>query len=184
MRDLLWLTPTEALAVAISTAAMYLALVVLVRLLGHRMVSSMSAFDWAAVIAFGSIIGRAALGEAPVLGGGLVALLTLVAVQAATGALRVLPLGNEMVSRHPVLLMADGRVFLEQLRKVHITSPELHSQLRLAGVHGYDEVAMAVFEPTGRVSVLHQGVPIEPRLLIGVDGRALVPEHLLAQGGA
>lgn len=178
MRDLLWVTPAEALAVAISTVGMYVALVVLVRLVGHRMVSSMSAFDWAAVIAFGAIIGRAALGEAPVLGGGLVALVTLVAVQAATGALRVLPLGNEVVSRHPVLLMADGEVFVDQLRKVHITSPELHAQLRLAGVHGYADVAIAVFETTGRVSVVRTGTPIEPRLLIGVHGRALVPEHL------
>lgn len=180
MRDLLWLTPTEALAVALGTVGMYLTLVVLVRVLGHRMLSKMSSFDLAAVIAFGAIIGRAALGPAPVLGGGLVALVTLVAVQALTGALRVLPFGSEVVATHPVLLMADGEVFMDQLRKVHVTSPELHSALRLKGVHAYDEVAAAMLEPTGEVSVLRTGTPISPRLLIGVDGRARVPEHLLA----
>ena len=74
MRDLLWITPTEAAAVATGTVGMYLAMLLLVRVLGQRVLSGMSSFDLVAVIAFGSIIGRASLGDYPVLGSGIVAL--------------------------------------------------------------------------------------------------------------
>lgn len=180
MRELLWITPTEAIAVFLSTTAMYVAMVVLVRLLGQRMLSGMSSSDLAAVVAFGAILGRASLGEAPVLGGGLVALLTLVGVQALAGALRVTKIGARAVTTRPVLLMADGQVLERQLRRAHVSPAELQSRLRIAGVRRYDEVAAVVHEPTGAISVLRRGEPIDPRLISGVVGADLVPQGLLA----
>lgn len=179
MRDLLWLTPLEALAVVIATAGMYVALVILVRVLGQRMLSGLSSFDLAAVIAFGAILGRASLGHVPVLGGGLVALLTLVAMQGLAGMMRLIPVGREMVTTHPVLLMADGQVFHDQLRRAHVSPGELQSRLRIHGVHRYDDVAAALLEPNGMLSILRAGTPIDPRLLSGVIGASLVPEDLL-----
>ncbi len=181
LHELLWLTPLEALAVVLGTAGMYGAMVLLVRVLGPRMLSAMSSYDLAAVIAFGAILGRASLGEVPVLGGGLVALATLVVLQAATGAVRVRRTGARAVATPPVLLMAAGEILPRQLRRAHLTADELRSRLRVAGVHSYDEVAVAMLEPTGAISVLRSGAPIDPLLLSGVVGAHLVPEHLLAR---
>ncbi len=181
LHELLWLTPLEALAVVLGTAGMYGAMVLLVRVLGPRMLSAMSSYDLAAVIAFGAILGRASLGEVPVLGGGLVALATLVVLQAAAGAVRVRRGGARAVATPPVLLMADGEILPRQLRRAHLTADELRSRLRLAGVHAYGEVAVALLEPTGAISVLRSGAPIDPLLLSGVVGAHLVPEHLLAR---
>lgn len=180
LQELLWLTPREALAVFLGTVGMYLGMVLLVRVLGQRMLAAMSSYDLVAIIAFGAILGRASLGHVPVLGGGLVALLTLIGLQAVAGALRVMPLGARAVSTHPVLLMADGQVVERQLRRAHVSAEELQSRLRLAGVHHYDEVAAAMLEPTGAISVLRRGEPIDPMLLSGVIGAALVPPELLS----
>lgn len=179
MNDLLWTTPLEALGVAIATAGMYLAMVVLVRALGQRVLSGMSSFDLVAVIAFGSIIGRAALGEVPVLGGGLVALGTLVVVQGLLGMLRQRGWFQHAVVNAPVLLMAGPRVIEEHMRRCHVLPGELQSRLRLAGVRHYDEVVAVTFEPSGAISVLRRGEPVDPWLLSGVVGAALVPESLL-----
>ncbi|USQ79100.1 DUF421 domain-containing protein [Ornithinimicrobium faecis] len=179
--DLLWLSPIEALAIVLATAGMYAALVVFVRLLGQRVLSGMSSFDLAAVIAFGSVIGRAALGESPVLGGGLVALATLIAMQGAVGLLRGPRWGNRAVSVPPVLLMAGPNLIEEHMQRCHVLPQELQSRLRAAGIRHPSEVAAVTFEPSGGISVLRRGEAIDPLLLSGVVGASLVPAELLAQ---
>lgn len=179
--DLLWLSPIEALAVALATAGMYLALVLFVRLLGQRVLSGMGAFDLAAVIAFGSVIGRAALGETPVLGGGLVALATLILLQGTVGMLRHPRWGYRAVSVAPVLLMAGPLVIEEHMQRCHVLPQELQSRLRAAGIRHPREVAAVTFEPHGGISVLRRGERIDPLLLSGVVGASLVPAELLAQ---
>lgn len=183
MRELLWLSPAEALAAVIATSGMYLALVLIVRVLGQRVLSGMSGFDIAAVVAFGSVMGRAALGESPRLGGGLVALLTLVVLQAITGQIRSRKWGARAVTTRPVLLMAGSEVCIDQLRRCHVHPVELQARLRLAGVRHFEEVAAVIFETSGAVSVLKRGQVIDPRLLSGVVGGSLVPTELLAAVG-
>lgn len=179
MWEHLGIGPTEALAVAVATVGMYLAMVVLIRVVGQRMISAMSSFDLAAIIAFGAVIGRAVLGDAPRLAGGLVALVTLIALQALTGAVRALPRGAHVVSVRPKLLMAGETVDRRQLRRSHVTLAELHSRLRIAGVRHPSEVAAVVLEPNGSISVLCRGEPIDPALLDGVIGADQVPREFL-----
>lgn len=183
MSDLLWISPEEAVAVVIATTGMYLCLVLIVRVLGQRVLSGMSGFDFAAVVAFGSVLGRAALGETPRLAGGLVALLTLVVLQGLTGQVRARKWGARAVTTRPVLLMAGSQVCQENLRRCHVHPSELQSRLRLAGVRSSEEVAAVVFETSGAVSVIKRGRPIDPRLLSGVVGASLVPAELLAAVG-
>lgn len=180
MRDLLWITPTEAAAVATGTVGMYLAMLLLVRVLGQRVLSGMSSFDLVAVIAFGSIIGRASLGDYPVLGSGIVALTTLVSMQGLIGALRQRGWIQRTVINPPVLLMAGPQVIEAHMRRCHVLPEELQSRLRLAGVRHPDEVAAVTFEPSGAISVLRRGERVDPMLLSGVVGASLVPPALLS----
>jgi uncharacterized membrane protein YcaP (DUF421 family) len=183
MRQLLWISPAESLAVAIATAGMYVAMVLMVRLFGQRILSSLSSFDIAAVVAFGAVIGRAALGDTPRLGGGLVALGTLLVMQAVAGQLRLVRWGDRALMRHPILLMAGSTVVEDNLHRSHITLGDLQSALREAGVRRPGEVAAVVFEPTGRFSVLRRGTPIDPTLLSGVVGGGLLPPRFLRGTG-
>ncbi len=178
--DLLTVSPLESLAVVLSTIGMYLAMLLLVRLLGPRMLSGMSGFDLVALIAFGAVIGRSALGEFPAFSAGLIALATLVVLQGLVGTLRQTRLGMAVVDSPPVLLMAGGRLLEANMARAHVLPGELQSRLRLAGVRNFGEVAAVVLEPTGAISVLRRGEVIDPQLLSGVVGAAEVPEDLLA----
>jgi uncharacterized membrane protein YcaP (DUF421 family) len=170
MIELLTITPTEVVATIVATVAMYLVMVVLIRVLGQRLIASLSSFDVAAVIAFGAIIGRSALGDRPRLMTGVVALCTLVLIQAIVGAMRATPLGSRVVAVKPVLLMAGPRRLEANLRRCHISDAELRSRLRLAGVRHPDQVAAVIFEPSGSVSVLRSDGPLSNELFVDVIG--------------
>lgn len=170
MWELFIVTPSEIVATVASTAVMYLAMVVLVRLLGQRVIASMSSFDVAAVIAFGAIIGRAALGDHPRLMSGIVALCTLVLMQAIVGAFRATRTGARVAAVQPVLLMVHGRPIPENLKRCHVSDAELRSRLRQAGVRDPAEVSAVVFEPSGGTSVIRVGEPIAASLMEGVAG--------------
>jgi uncharacterized membrane protein YcaP (DUF421 family) len=179
--DLLTVTPRVALSVVISTVVMYLVMVLLVRTLGPRVLSGMSGFDLAALIAFGAIIGRTALGLLPTLASGLIALATLVTLQGTIGVIRGYRFGLAVVDHHPVMLMAGGCLLADNMARAHVMPSEVQSRLRMAGVRNADEVAAVILEPNGAVSVLKRGELLDPQLLSGVVGASEVPAELMAR---
>lgn len=170
MSELLGITWLEAGAVALATIGMYIALILLVRLCGQRMLSSMSSYDLAAVIAFGGIIARAALGESPRLGGGIVALVTLVGLQATSGLLRRTRFGAALIVNRPMLLMAGPQIIEKHMRRCDVSHGELDSRLRQAGISHPSQVAAVVFEPSGALSVIRAGQPISLEIFDSVVG--------------
>lgn len=178
--ELLTVSPLESVAVVVSTVGMYLAMLVLVRVLGPRMLSGMSGFDLAAVIAFGAVIGRSALGEFPAFSAGLISLATLIVLQGFLGMMRRHRFGAALIDNHPVLLMAGDRMLPDQMTRCRVVPGEIQSRLRLAGVRHPREVAAVIMEPNGAISVLRRGEPIDPQLLSGVVGAAEVPAGLMS----
>lgn len=178
--ELLTVSPLESAAVVISTVGMYLAMLVLVRVLGPRMLSGMSGFDLAAVIAFGAVIGRSALGEFPAFSAGIISLATLIVLQGFLGMLRRHRFGAALIDNHPVLLMAGDRMLPDQMNRSRVVPGEIQSRLRLAGVRHPREVAAVILEPNGAISVIKRGVAIDPQLLSGVVGAAEVPAELMS----
>lgn len=58
------------------------------------------------------------------------------------------------VGTSPISLIKNGQLFHTNLRKAHITIDDLLAQLRLKKVHNLSEVAEAVLEPMGELSVI------------------------------
>lgn len=84
----LGLSWTDALIVVISAVGVYLAFLILIRIVGQRALAAMSSFDFAAAIALGAIMGRAVLGYTPTLAAGALGMSTLFALQLVFGVLR------------------------------------------------------------------------------------------------
>jgi len=81
----LGLSWTDAVSVVLSAIGVYLAFLILIRIVGQRALAAMSSFDFAATIAVGAIMGRAVLGYTPTLGAGVLGMATLFALQSALG---------------------------------------------------------------------------------------------------
>jgi uncharacterized membrane protein YcaP (DUF421 family) len=155
--------------VVVTTVGMYVALVLLVRVVGQRSLATMSGFDVGCVVALGAVVGRTALLQTPTLAVGVVALLSLFGMQAALGQLRTRRRFDRWVNRAPVLLVRDGRVLEDDLRRSHVSEDELRQRLRLAGVRRLDDVLCVVLERNGAMSVLRHGDEVDPWLLADVD---------------
>lgn len=177
-----WLTIswTGALAVVVSTTAIYLVFLLLTRLTTHRILTGMSSFDLAAAMIFGAIVGRTTLGPVPTLAAGLIALLTLVALQMTLGSLAHSEAGYRIFSNQPILLVADGDIVQSNLRKTHLNETEVRIKLRGAGVTSLRDVAAVILEPTGALSVLRSG-PISINMLADVVGADQLPPHLVTR---
>ncbi len=170
----LGVTWSQAATVVMSTVGIYVTLIVLLRVVGQRALANMSSFDFAAAVALGAVTGRVVLGYTPTLVAGVLGLGTLFALQALFSLLRRSRRVDAALSNLPVLLMADGRVLPEGLRRAHIVEDELRAKLRSAGVRRYADVACVILERTGTVSVLRRGETISSELLADVRGREAI----------
>lgn len=167
------ITVDEAAAVVVAAVGIYLAFLLLVRVLGARSLTGMSAFDLAAVVGLGAIIGRTPLLAEPRLVVGALALVTFFVTQGILGFLRSRPALTRLLTPRPVLLVHRGERLEANLRRSHVSEAELRSAVRAAGLPGLAQVGGMVLEPTGRLSVLSVSAVEDEWLMADVD----VPER-------
>ncbi len=182
----LGITRGGAVAVVVSTLTLYFAFGGLLRLWGQRLYSSPRSVDLAVATVLGAIVGRATIGHMPTLAGGLIALGTLATLELFFRMMRRLPLPRlhrpASPSARGVVLAVAGKVRADTVRGYGLTMPVLWSALRQAGVSHPSQVAVAILEPRGRISVLRTGQPIHPSALTGVRGAHTVLEQLREAG--
>ena len=151
------------------TAAALLWTVFLIRLVGLRALSKMSAFDFVATIATGSIIAQAATrSDWPGFLQAMAAIAAIFLVQwlLALARSRVGKV-RELVGNEPVLLMEEGRFIEKAVLKTRVTREEVVENLRAANVGDFADVRAVVMETTGDISVLH-GADVDPVILANV----------------
>jgi len=140
-----------------------------VRVVGLRAFSKMTAFDFVVTVAIGSVLAGASQATSwseffqPV-----IAIGALLGTQYAIARLRK---GSDrfeaVVQNSPVLLMHEGRIIREALETTRVEEDDLIAKLREANVLDFSEIRAVVLETTGDISVLH-GDGLQDRLLKGV----------------
>lgn len=159
---------TVARAAILSTVAVCW-IVVVVRVVGLRAFSKMTAFDFVVTVAVGSLLAGASQAKSwsdfaqPAL-----AIAALLCVQYIAARIRKSSSRfEEFVENSPVLLMRDGKILTSALDMTRVAEDDLIAKLREANVLRFSQVRAVVLETTGDISVLH-GDDLEPRLLDGV----------------
>lgn len=173
--ETLGIAPWRIPLVVLSAVAVYLALVLALRVFGARLISGLSTFDTVVAIMLGAVAGRVIIGHPPTLAAGLIGLGTLVLLEVVTGALADTARGRHAVASSPRVLLAHGELLPDQLRRGHVAPADLAAALRRAGMSSPRQAACVVLESNGTLSVLRAGEPIDPALLDGVRGA----EHVL-----
>jgi uncharacterized membrane protein YcaP (DUF421 family) len=143
------------LDVAIRTAIVYLFLVLALRLAGKREIGQLSILDLVVLLVIADAVQNAMVGENTTLAGGLVAAGTLILLD------RLLKLAAErfrrvrdVVEGEPRMLIRDGTVLAKALHEEDIDEEELAAALRAHGVLVAHDVALAVLETDGSISVI------------------------------
>lgn len=141
--------------IMLRTAVVYLIILIGLRLTGKREVGQMTPLDLAMLILLANAVQNAMTGPDTSLIGGLIAATTLLAMNAM---LTRVAWWNRKVRRFvegsPTLLIRHGKVLQHNLTKEKLTHDDLHQVLREHGIANIDEVALAVLEIDGAISVL------------------------------
>lgn len=140
------------------SAAMYLGAVAVIRVSGKRTMSKWNAFDSVVTVAMGSSLATAILSRQTSLAQGLVAFAALVGLQfVLTWTTLRVRLVERLVKSNPTVLLVDGRVCHEALRRERVAETELHAAVRSQGLAALDELAAVVLETDGTISVVPKG---------------------------
>lgn len=135
--------------------AVYVVILVLVRLSGKRTIGQFTPFDMIVVVLLGSAVQNSLLGEDVSLLGGLILAATLIALNWLVGFVTA---RNKRIDRLiegvPVLLARNGEVYRQVLRRQMITEGDLQEAMREADCRSEDEIEAAYLETNGRISVV------------------------------
>ena len=154
------LDPTGLAAVLVRTAVVYVVLWLLLRLAGKRELGQMSLFDLVVLLVISNAVQNAMVGPDTSLTAGLLAAATLLAMNwlVDRSALRSPWLRQRLVGS-PTLLIHDGVLLPDHLRREGLTPDEVMQALREHGVGGVEEVRDAVLEVDGTISVVPVDAP-------------------------
>ncbi len=141
--------------IVIRTGVVYLLVLIGIRLSGKREVGQMTPFDLVLLLLISNSVQNAMTGPDNSLAGGAVAAVTLLVlnffVAEFSGANRRF---RKFVEGQPSLLVHDGEIIAAHMAREHVSMDELERSLREHGVASPKDVALAVLEVDGSISVL------------------------------
>lgn len=145
----------DILAVMLRTVILYTAAFLIFRVMGKRSVGHLAPFDLAVLIIIGE---TAALPmedpKTPIIRGLVpLVLLGLLHIGVSWVTMKSRPV-EAVLQGVPTLLVKDGKIIMKNLRKEHITIPDLEISMRLKGISKLSDVAEARLEPTGGISFI------------------------------
>lgn len=154
----------DSIEMALRTVIIYLASLIIVRLGSRRFLSEASAFDVIVAIMLGSIMSRGINGSAPLLPTVIAgAVLLILHWLFAALAYHTTWFGG-LVKGNRMLLIKDGKVQEEGMRKAAITPADLAEALRMETRQTDPaKIQLAYMERNGKISV--QPYPQEPRVV-------------------
>ena len=168
--DELLIEPWRIPVIITTATGIYLGFMVLAKLFGSRILLAMTASDAVIIIMFGAVAGRVIIGHPPTLAAGLLGLASLMVLEAAFGTLRRFTGWGRLLNRRPVLVVSEGTMLLDAMRTAHLSRTDVLTAVRRAGLGSLSQVQAMVFEPTGTMSVIRTGQPLDPEVLRGVRG--------------
>ncbi len=143
------------LEIALRTGAIYLLVLLGIRLSGKREVGQMTPFDLTLLLLLSNSVQNAMTGPDTSLAGGAVAATTLLVlnylVAEVSGGNRRF---RKYIQGEPSLLVHDGQIMEAHMAKEHVSMDELERALREHGVASYKDAALAVLEVDGSISIL------------------------------
>jgi uncharacterized membrane protein YcaP (DUF421 family) len=153
------------------TCAAYTGLIVLMRVAGKRTISKWNAFDFVVTVALGSSLASVVLSRETSLLQGLSALGAFILLQflVTWGAMRW-SVVERLAKATPTLLVRNGSMLHDAMRRERVPEEEVRAAVRRQGIASIEEVAAAVLETDGSISVVREAVPGRDSALSDVEG--------------
>jgi uncharacterized membrane protein YcaP (DUF421 family) len=141
--------------IAVRGIALFAFVYLLTRVIGRRELSSLEPFDLILLIVLGDLIQQGLTQDDYSVTGAVIAVGTIAALQVGTSwfAFRF-RWARRVLNGDPIVLVQDGQVLERNLRRERLTVEEVAEEARGQQIGSLEDVAWAVFEPSGRISFI------------------------------
>ncbi|MFC3747202.1 DUF421 domain-containing protein [Paenibacillus sp. GCM10012306] len=154
------------LEVIVRTLCAVVILFFLTKLLGKRQVSQLSLFEYITGITIGSLAAYISLDTETTWYIGLIALAVWVTVSLGIELLQIKSKkARDFIDFKSMVVVKDGKIMEENLKKERLTSDELLAELRKKDVFRLADVEFAIMESSGSINVLlkKENQPLTPK---------------------
>jgi len=146
---------TPYLIVAGTSAAVYIFLILAIRLFGKKEFSQLSVFDIVFILLISNAVQNSMIAADFSFWGGITSAVTLFVVNFLfKNVIYKIPKVSEWVQGHPIMLIYDGKQIPDNMKKAKVSVQELEEATREHGIDTLENVSLAVLEVDGSISVV------------------------------
>ena len=175
----------EWVEIALRTLLAVTVLFIMTKLLGKRQVTELSLFEYITGITIGSLAAYVSLDLEAAWYLGLVAISVWVAVSLGIEYLQLKSrTARNIIDGKATVLIKDGKIMEDNLKKERLTVDELMEQLRKKDVFNVADVEFAIMEPSGTINVMltKENQPLTPKHLGIKVGPEQEPQAVIIDG--
>jgi uncharacterized membrane protein YcaP (DUF421 family) len=144
--------------IALRAAVIFIALYLLMRLMGKRELGQMTPFELIVLVVIGDLIQQGVTQNDFSLTGAIIAISTIAFLALAMSwASYLWPRAERLLEGEPRVIVRDGEVLTGNLRRNRLTHSEIESEMRLAGIAHLRDVRWGILEPKGKISFIERG---------------------------
>jgi uncharacterized membrane protein YcaP (DUF421 family) len=142
-------------------AAVYIGVLLLLRLAGRRTVAEMTPFDLVLLLIIGDATQQAILGEDFSLTTAFLVVSTLIVLDVALSIAKArIPTLEKLIDGIPMVIVENGQPLRERMRRARVSLDDVMQSAReTQGIERLEQIKYAVLEVSGGISI----VPRDPR---------------------
>lgn len=147
----------EYIVILIRSIVAFFVLLALTRIMGKKQLSQLTFFDYIVGITIGSIAATMSVDQNVKISNGLISLIIWGIIPILLGYIGLKSRAFiRLTDGRPSIVVREGKVLEEEMKKNQLAIEELMMQLREKGVFKLDDVEMAIFETNGELSVMRK----------------------------
>lgn len=141
--------------IVIRAAVIYFFVIAAIRIFGKREISQLSVIDLVFILLISNSVQNAMIGPNSSIMAGVIAAGTLFVLNFIMGNLFYKSKKfSALIQGQPLMLVYEGKILSDHLKKARISDDELEAAIREHGVKNVSDVDLAVLERDGNISVL------------------------------
>ena len=141
--------------IAIRSVVLYAFVMILMRIIGRRELSSLNAIDLVLLIVLGDAIQQGLTQDDYSVTGAIIVITTIAGLQILTSYVSFRSgKARKILAGSPIVLIESGEPIMRNLRRERLTLDDLAEDMRLAQIASFDQVQWAILERNGEVSFI------------------------------
>src|SRR3954463_16606625 len=139
--------------IAVRALVLYAFVILVMRVIGRRELSSLSAVDLVLLIVLGDAIQQGLTQDDYSVTGALIAVTTIAAAQVGSSYLGFRSRrARNVLEGEPIVIIEDGQLVERNLKRERMTEDEVAEEMRMQQIASFDEVQWAIIERNGQIS--------------------------------